>query len=117
MVGVLEWTEKLRIPLSTWWATQGSKSCNPYTVKCRSRQPHGAKTIPVQGEHFSSAPDSNCRPNFPYNGLVFYKGYQGKAGVQWTLNTIFLQSAEDRDYCYSDTLALSVGELSLRVGI
>lgn len=77
MVDVLECTEKLRVPLSTWWATQGKESCNPYTVKCRSRQPHLAKKIPVQGEHFSRAPDSNCRPNFSYNGLVFYKGYQG----------------------------------------
>ena len=117
MVGVLECTEKLRVPLSTWWATQGNESCNPYTVKCRSRQPHLAKKISVQGEHFSRAPDSNCRPYFPYNGLVFYEDYQGKAGVQGTLNTIFLQSTEDRDYCYRDTLAPSAGELSLRVGI
>lgn len=117
MVGVLEWTEKLRVPLSTRRATQGSESYNPYTIKCRIRQPHHAKKIPVQGEPFSRAPDSNCRPNFPYNGLVFYKSYQGKAGVQRTLSTIFFQSAEDRDYCYSDILALSVGELSLRIGI
>ena len=117
MVGVLECTEKLRVPLSTWWATRGNESCNPHTVKCRSRQPHLAKKISVQGEHFSRAPDSNCRPYFPYNGLVFYEDYQGKAGVQGTLNTIFLQSTEDRDYCYRDTLAPSAGELSLRVGI
>lgn len=67
----------------------GKESCELSHSKCRSRQPHLAKKIPVQGEHFSRAPDSNCRPNFSYNGLVFYKGYQGKAGVQGDLKYYF----------------------------